>query len=188
MTHVLTSYPISSPFAKIEKLFLARLMLAGLFCVLLSAASLGKNDRLASCRGGDPEARIAACTDILARGKKESKRNQIAAYINRSSFYRATGDLDRATADLDEALRLNPNSPLALQMRASISQEKGDLDRAITDYTASLAAQPKSAAAFYGRGEAYRAKGDFDRATADFDRALRFDKTLAAAYGGRASG
>ena len=177
---------ISSPFAKIEKLFLARLMLAGLFCVLLSAASLGKSDRLASCRGGDPEARIAACTDILARGKKESKRNQIAAYINRSSAYRATGDLDRATADLDEALRLNPNSPLALRKRASISQEKGDLDRAITDYTAALAAQPKSAEAFFGRGEAYRAKGDFDRAIADFGRALRFDKNLAAAYGGRA--
>lgn len=166
---------ISSPFAKIKKLFLARLMLAGLLCVLLSTASFGKNDRLASCRAGDPEARIAACTDILARGKKESKRNQIAAYINRSSAYRAMGDLDRATADLGEALRLNPNSPLALRKRASIFQEKGDLGRAITDYTAALAAKPKSAEVYFGRGEAYRAKGDLDKALADFSEAARLD-------------
>jgi Na+/H+ antiporter NhaD/arsenite permease-like protein/Tfp pilus assembly protein PilF len=177
---------ISSSFAKFERFLIARLMLAGLFCVSLGAATLGKSDRWPSCRGGDPQVRIAACTEILARGSEETKRNQIAAYVNRSSAYRATGDLDRATADLGKTLQLNPKSTLAHTKRASIYYERGDLDRAITDYNAALAAQPKSAATYYSRGEAYRAKNDFDRAIADFDRALRLDKNSAAAYGGRA--
>jgi Na+/H+ antiporter NhaD/arsenite permease-like protein/Tfp pilus assembly protein PilF len=175
-----------SSFAKFEMFSLAGLMLAGLFCVSLGAAALAKSDHWPSCRGGDSEARIAACTEILARGSKESKRNQIAAYINRSSAYRATGDFDHAIADLDKALQRNPKSALALIKRASIYQKKGDLDRAITDYNAALAAQPKSAAAFYGRGEAYRAKNDFDRAITDYSTALRLDKNSAAAYSGRA--
>jgi Na+/H+ antiporter NhaD/arsenite permease-like protein/Tfp pilus assembly protein PilF len=178
---------MSSSFAKFERFSLAGLMLAGLFCVSLGAAALAKSDRWPSCRGGVSAARIAACTEILARGsKKETKRNQIAAYINRSSAYRATGDFDRAIADLDKALQLNPKSTLALIKRASIYQEKGDLDRAITDYNAALAAQPKSAAAFHGRGEAYRAKNDFDRAIMEYSTALRLDKNSAATYRGRA--
>ncbi|HZM08438.1 MAG TPA: tetratricopeptide repeat protein [Methylocella sp.] len=103
---------------------LAGLMLAGLFCVSLGAAALAKSDRWPSCRGGDSEARIAACTEILARGSKETKRNQIAAYINRSSAYRATGDFDHAITDLDKALQRNPKSTLALIKRASRSIRK----------------------------------------------------------------
>ena len=83
------SFPlaISFSFAQFERSFIARLILAGLFCVSLSAAALAKKDRWPVCRDGVAEARIAACTEILARGSKQTKRNQIAAYINRSSAY-----------------------------------------------------------------------------------------------------
>jgi monovalent cation:H+ antiporter-2, CPA2 family len=173
-------------FAKFEMSFLACLVLAGLLCASLSATALGESDRWPRCRGADPDAMIVGCTEIIARGSRETKRNQIVAYINRSAASRAKGDVDRAIADLDKALQLNPKSPLALTKRASAYHAKGDLDRAIADYNAAIAAQPKSAAAFYGRSEAYRAKKDLDRAIRDYDRALRLDKDLAAAYGGRA--
>ena len=58
-------------------------------------------------------------------GVKETKRNQITAYINRGSAYRATDDFDRAIADLDKAVQLDPKSSLALTKRASIYHEKG---------------------------------------------------------------
>jgi Na+/H+ antiporter NhaD/arsenite permease-like protein/Tfp pilus assembly protein PilF len=177
---------ISFSFAKFKIFFVTCLVLAGFLCVLPGFAALAKNGRWPACRNASPVARIAACTEILARGSKETKRNQIAAYINRSNAYRALGDLDRAAADLGEALRLNPKSPLALIKRGSLYYEQGDLDRAIADYDAAISAKPKSAAAFYGRAEAYRAKNDLDRAIADFGSALRLDKNLAAAYGGRA--
>ena len=140
-------------FAKSEMFALSRLALAGLFCISLNAAAFAKSDHWARCRGADPDARIAGCTEIIARGSKETKRNQITAYINRGSAYRATDDFDRAIADLDKAVQLDPKSSLALTKRASIYHEKGDLDRAIADYDAAIAAQPKSAAAFYGRAK-----------------------------------
>src|SRR5262245_52521620 len=152
---------------------LARVILAGLLCFLLSAQALGKNDRWPRCRGADPEIRVAACSEIIARGSRETKRNRVAAYINRATAYRAKADLDRALADFDKALQLNPKSPRALIERASIYLAKGVHDRAITDYTAALALRPNSAAAFYGRGEAFRAKNDLDRAIADYGKALR---------------
>jgi F-type H+-transporting ATPase subunit b len=165
---------------------LARLSLASFVFVSLSAAVFAKSDHLADCRSADLDARIAGCTDVVARGGQETKRNQITAYINRGGAYRAKGDFDRALADLDKAVQLDPRSALALMERASIYHAKGELDRAIADYDAAIAARPKSAAAFYGRGEAYRAKNDLDRAIADYDRALQLDKNSAAAHAGRA--
>ncbi|HUB63822.1 MAG TPA: sodium:proton antiporter, partial [Methylocella sp.] len=181
----------ASSFAKAGVACLARLMRAGLIVILFAvvtagAAPIGQKDRWSACRGTDSEARITACTEILSRGNQMSKRNRIAAYINRSSAYRATGDLGRAIADLDQALQLNPKSPLALTKRAAIYRATGDLGRAIADYNAAIALRPKSAAAFLGRAEAYRAKNDLDDAIADFSTALSLDKNQAAAYGGRA--
>lgn len=75
-------------FANSEMFSLARLMLAGLFCVSLGAAALGQGNRWPRCRGADPDARIAGCTEIIARESRETKRNQIAAYINRNVGYR----------------------------------------------------------------------------------------------------
>jgi tellurite resistance protein TerC len=160
--------------------------LAGLLCVLLGAEAFGKSDPWRRCRAADADIRVAACSEIIARGSRETKRNRIAAYINRAGAYRSKGDLDRALADLDKVLQLNRKSSRALIDRASIYLAKGELDRAIADYTGVIEAGPKSAAAFYGRGEVYRAKNELDRAIADYDKALRLDKNLAAAYSGRA--
>ncbi len=74
-------------FAKSEMFALSRLALAGLFCISLNAAAFAKSDHRARCRGADPDARIAGCTEIIARGSKETKRNQITAYINRAGAY-----------------------------------------------------------------------------------------------------
>ncbi len=151
---------VSFSFARLERSFIACLLLAGLLCVALSGEALTKKDAWPVCRDGAPEARIAACTEILARRSKQTKRNQLAAYINRSSAYQAAGDLGRAIADLDKALRLNPKSPLALTKRAAIHQEKGDLDRAIADYSSALRLDKNLPVAYRGRAKAYQAKGD----------------------------
>ena len=176
---------VSFSFARFERSFIACLLLAGLFCVALSAEALAKKDPWPVCRDGAPEARIAACTEILARRSKQTKRNQLAAYINRSSAYQAAGDLGRAVADLDKALRLNPKSPLALTKRAAIHQEKGDLDRAIADYSSALRLDKNLPVAYRGRAKAYQAKGDLDKALSDFGEALRIDPHSAALYAER---
>jgi F-type H+-transporting ATPase subunit a len=162
-------------FAKSERFSLARLTLAGLFCVSLSAAAFAESDRWARCRGADTEARIAGCTEVIARGGRETKRNQITAYINRGEAYRAKGDFDRAIADLDKALQLDSKSAVALTDRASIYQAKGDLDRAIADYDRALQLDKNLATSYGGRAGVYRGKGDLDRALADFNEAVKLD-------------
>ncbi len=60
-------------FAK-SKLFVC---FAAFVCVLLSAAAFAKSDPWRGCRGGDLEARIAGCTEVIAHGSRETKRNQL---------------------------------------------------------------------------------------------------------------
>jgi Na+/H+ antiporter NhaD/arsenite permease-like protein/Tfp pilus assembly protein PilF len=178
----MASLSIVRAFTKFEMASLARMMLVALFCASLGAAALGKSDRWPSCRGADPDVRIVGCTEIIARGSRETKRNRITAYINRGSAYRAKGDFNRATADLDKALKLNPKLPLALTERASIYSTKGDPDRAIADYTRALKLDKNLAAAYIGRARAYRGKGDFDKALADFNEALRLNPESASLH------
>ena len=104
---------------------LASLTLAGLFCVSFCATASAKSDHWAGCRGGDRDTRIASCTKIISRGNRETKRNQIIAYINRGSAYRENGDFDHAIADLEKALKLDPKSATALpSAHRSITQRE----------------------------------------------------------------
>ena len=136
--HMMHRSIFSSP--KSRMFFLARIALAGLFCLSFSTNSFAKDDAWPRCRGADPDARIAGCSRVIARGGKESKRNRVVAFINRGGAYQAKGDFDRAIADLDKALQLDPKSALALSDRASIYRARGDLDRTIADYDAVIAA------------------------------------------------
>lgn len=180
------SHPSAAVCFSFAKGALAALLFAALLCLSQGTAAFGQSGLWAVCRGQDPAARITACTAILARGNKETRSKEIAAFINRSSAYRALGDLDRAQADIDAALRRNPKSALALSHRAAISFEKKDIEQAIADYTAAITAQPKSSALYRGRGDAYLAANDLDRAIADFSQALRLNKNQTEAYAGRA--
>jgi F-type H+-transporting ATPase subunit a len=98
---------------------LARLSLASFVFVSFSAAVFAKSDRLAECRSANVDARIAGCTDVIARGGRETKRGQITAYINRGEAYRAKDDFDLALADLDKAVQLDKNSATAHAGRAA---------------------------------------------------------------------
>ncbi len=124
--------------------------------------------------------RIAGCTEVIVRGSRESKRNQLRAYVNRGAAYRAKGAFDRALADFDRALQLDPRSALALTERASTYRAKGELEHAIADYDRALRLDENSTAAYDGRAKAYRAKGDLDKALADFNEAVRLDPRSAA--------
>ena len=152
----------------------------------LSTTAFAKSDPWAKCRGADLDARITACSEIIASESREGRPHKPLAYINRASAFRAKGAVDRALSDLDEALRLDRKSTAAHSERASILQAKGDWGGAIADYDAAIASEPKSMAALCGRAEAYGAKGDADRAIADFDRALQLDQNSGRAYAGRA--
>jgi Na+/H+ antiporter NhaD/arsenite permease-like protein/Tfp pilus assembly protein PilF len=167
-------------------------LFAALICVSHTSAAR-ESDRWGRCRGADPNARIAGCTEIIARGNRETKRNRIEAYINRSGAYQTTGNLDRAVADLDGAiaelsnvLRRDPKSIRALIERGTIHRQKGDLDRALADLDRALQLDSKSARALVERGAIYRERGDIDRAIADYTAAISAQPKSAQAFYGRA--
>ena len=153
-----------------------------LVCNSYSGEAFAKNELWNRCVGADIDARIVSCSQFIARGKRENKSNQIAAYISRASGYRANGDYDRALADLDKALRLDPKSAPALLERASIYDVKSEFDRAIADYDTVLKLDKDSLAVRSGRARAYRGKGEFDKALANFNEAVRLDPNLASTH------
>jgi Mg2+-importing ATPase len=148
-------------------------------CISHGGEALAKSDLWNGCSGADLDARIVSCSRLITRGNRETKSNQITAYINRASGYRAKADYDRALADLDKALRLDPKSVRALSERASIYHAKGKFDSAIADYDTTLKLDKDSAAAHSGRAKAYRGKGDLNSALADFDEAVKLDPNSA---------
>jgi F-type H+-transporting ATPase subunit a len=169
-------------FAKSPLVFLA---LAAFLCMATGPTAWAASSAWTRCQSDDRDARIAGCTEIIARGSREAKRNLIVAYVNRSGAYRVKGDVERAIADLDNALKLQPKSGFILTERASIHLAKDDFDRAIADYARALQLDQNLTAAYSGRAKAYLATGDLDKAIADFDQAIKRDPRLASAYDGR---
>jgi tetratricopeptide (TPR) repeat protein len=162
-----------------------RLAVAGLFCVSLAATAFAESDRLTRCRSGDPGARITACAQIIARGKRETKRDQLAAYVSWGDAYLARSEFDRAIADYDKALRFDKNLAAAYTGRARAYRGKGDLEKAVPDFDEAVKLDPKSAQLRLDRAAVYEARGDVDRAIADYDEALARAPGLASAYNRR---
>ena len=172
------------------RIFLKLSLLSCLICVALlilscishNGEALAKSELWNRCVGADLDARIVSCSQLITRGKRETKSDRVTAYINRASGYRAKGDLDRALADLVKALGFDPKSTPALTERASIYLANGELERAIADYDTALELDKDSAAAHGGRAKAYRGKGDLEKALADFDEAVRLDPKSASTH------
>ena len=129
-----------------------------LVCISHSGEAFAKSELWNRCVDADIDARIVSCSQFIARGKRETKSNQIAAYISRASGYRANGDYDRALADLDKALRTRSEIGASASERASIYDVKSEFDRAIADYDTVLKLDKDSLAVRSGRARAYRAR------------------------------
>jgi tetratricopeptide (TPR) repeat protein len=69
------------------------------------------------------------------------------------------GEQDRAVADLGEAIRLNPNDPLAPYDRGEVYFQRGDYDRALTDFGEAIRLNPSYARAYLARSRVYAKKG-----------------------------
>jgi tetratricopeptide (TPR) repeat protein len=74
-------------------------------------------DRYSDCAGAKTEKKIAACGKIISRGKKEKRRNRIAAYMNRAIAYRDKNEFKLAIADFGQAIQINPSSAEAFMRR-----------------------------------------------------------------------
>jgi len=130
-------------------------------------------------QSADLERKIRGCTQVIERGKRESRENRATAYTNRGLAYYDKGEVERAIADFDKAIALNPKDAIAYTNRGLAYSEKGDYDSAIADYDKAIVLDPKLALAYTARGLAYEKKGEYDKAIADYTQAIAdYRKTL----------
>lgn len=122
------------------------------------------------CAAGDPQARIAACTQVIGRGVEGAAT--IAAYVNRGHAYDALEQFDLAMKDFDAALALDGDDGLALRSRASALYRRGRLQEAIADLSHAIAVRPDDAAALRARGAVEGELGLMKPAVEDFSKVL----------------
>ena len=141
----------------------------------LSATGCGQ-DQYSDCnQEKDPDRQIRGCTQVIERGKRESKSTRAKAYYNRGNAYDDKGEVDIAIADFTKAIALNPNYALAYNNRGNAYGRKGDYDRAIADFGRAIKLNPKDADAYNNRGLAYDDKGNKEKAIADYRKVLEID-------------
>ena len=111
-----------------------------------------------------------------------SAKNILAsAYYIRGLTFESKGEHARAVDDYSEAIKNEPEYPLAFKNRGRANLKVGNYDQAIKDFEKVIQfnpddPQPKQnlAGAYMDRGIAYDQKGDYTRAAADFEMVLKF--------------
>jgi Tfp pilus assembly protein PilF len=94
----------------------------------------------------------------------------------------AQGKLDEAIQQYEQALRLNPDHPLARYNLGNALQAKGQTDEAIRQYQEALRLKPDYAMARNNLGNALARKGQLDEAISQLQEAIRLAPQEADGY------
>ena len=83
---------------------------------------------------GDPDAAIAACERIIARGPIRGGYSMAVAFSHRGQAYENKADYDHAIADFSQAILLKPGVSGYFTMRAVAAEKSGKTDAARGDF------------------------------------------------------
>jgi len=177
--------------AAVASFMLRRSALAGaLFFIIgltsTSPAAWAADIAWDNCSKADPEVSIAGCSQVLARGAKETRARQVVAYHNRGISFGQKGDYVHDIADNTKAIELDPRYADAYLELGRAYGQSGDYDRDIAAETKAIELNPKLASAYDNRASAYLRKADNDRAISDETNAIEIDPKDAFAYLNRA--
>jgi tetratricopeptide (TPR) repeat protein len=106
------------------------------------------------------------------------------SHVRLRHAYAAAGrrDYDRAIAECTAAIRMDPRSAEAYNLRGSIWAAMGRLDQALIDLDEAIRLSPRNPSAMLARGEVRLALGEPGKAIADLDEAIRLGYRDAMAY------
>jgi tetratricopeptide (TPR) repeat protein len=151
-----------------------------------SASAQTRDEHLRACAGlggEDPDARIKACSAVVAGGQEGNDR-LAAVFFNRGNAYVAMHQLWRAIADYDQVIRLKPASPIAFTNRGSVFHRLGQYERAIQDFDQAVTLSPEDA--LTDRCLDLAIVGSLSQALVDCEHALALRPNSAATLGSRA--
>ena len=138
----------------------------------LGAAALAAVDPMLDCLSEDNQRRISGCSTLIdTPGLPQEQRS--LAHGMRALAYSLLGLFDKALQDYDEALKINPDYPLALNNRAWSYYKLGRPRDGIADVEKALQISPASPYALDTRAHIRQALGDAKAAFDDYDLAMR---------------
>ena len=136
------------------------------------AALATVDDPMLDCLSEDNQRRISGCSTLIdTPGLPEEQRS--LAHGMRALAYSLLGLFDKALQDYDEALKINPDYPLALNNRAWSYYKLGRPRDGIADVEKALQISPASPYALDTRAHIRQALGDANAAFDDYDLAMR---------------
>jgi tetratricopeptide (TPR) repeat protein len=101
-------------------------------------------------------------------------QNSDGYYLNAVNLVNA-GELDQAFGEVNKALKMNPEHPQSLILRAYLLLSAGDKDAAIADYSAALKVAPSDLGALTNRAMLYMEKEDYESALRDLKQRYKYD-------------
>ena len=105
----------------------------------------------------------------------DADAKSVSTYIEQGVAKAALGQYQEAITEFDAALRLDPNSVVALANRSLVLIRLGRYEEAIADYDTALHLAPEEVVFWANRGAAKAALGRYEEAIADYDTALQID-------------
>ena len=145
---------------------------AAMLGFLGAAALAAVDDPMLDCLSEDNQRRISGCSTLIdTPGLPQEQRS--LAHGMRALAYSLLGLFDKALQDYDEALKINPDYPLALNNRAWSYYKLGRPSDGIADVEKALQISPASPYALDTRAHIRQALGDAKAAFDDYDLAMR---------------
>jgi WD40 repeat protein/Tfp pilus assembly protein PilF/predicted Ser/Thr protein kinase len=138
-------------------------------------------------RGGRAELQVRLRPQAAAAppSKPPAVKDAVARLLGEAREARKQGQPAAVIAGCDEALKLNPDSAEAYDLRSAAFCELGNYDRALEDCKSWLERVPGDGSAFERRSRAYLGREMFEEARDAADRALAIHKNSADAYADR---
>jgi len=126
------------------------------------------------CRGNDPDARMTACSILIARAQ-DTPAELASAYYARGSAYRQKSLFALALEDFDAAIKANPELTDAYGDRGITLTILGRYTDAIPDFSRVIEIYPNLSYALYNRGICYELIGLDDLAIDDISAAIAIE-------------
>lgn len=148
-----------------------RTAIAGV-ALLLAVATPAAADSIRDCFSDDNDRRIEGCSALIAAPGLDAGARSLA-HAMRALAYSLQGLFERALSDHDQAVKLDPNSAMALNNRAWTLFKLEQPERALGDVERSIALAPLSPHAHDTRAHIRQSMGEPASALSDYERAMQ---------------
>lgn len=134
---------------------------------------MAASNTISDCFSENNARRIAGCSELIDSPHLDSGTKSLA-YAMRALALSLDGALELALPDYDMAIKLDPQSSMALNNRGWVHYKLGRLDEGMADVERSLKLTPASAHAHDTRAHIHQALGKHAAALRDYEQAVRF--------------